>query len=205
MVLNFLTWCSRRVVDHSFHLDWSSDMFCRKGISKYAKITLYTRKKLIYLFYLHGKYHKRGADVSVSHKMFALIRVSVSFKQSLTLSKKYLYLHQTEPLFEPNRASVYVWFYYSYSLCGYVSTLSLGASYLTLGKVSGGAPPIPWNFPNGTMWPYHYLQKEKYLNPSTCCFGKKKKEEEQFASNSSNVLFFEGPKIAINGPKLPLR
>ena len=30
--------------------------------------------------------------------------------------------------------------------------ISSGASYLTLGKVSGGAPPILWNFPNGTMW-----------------------------------------------------
>ena len=28
------------------------------------------------------------------------------------------------------------------------------ASYLTLGKVSGGAPTILWNFPNGTMWQY---------------------------------------------------
>ena len=52
-----------------------------------------------------------------------LNRVSVSSKRRLTLSKKDLYRHQTEPLFEPNRASVYVWFYYLYSLCGYVSTL----------------------------------------------------------------------------------
>ena len=29
--------------------------------------------------------------------------------------------------------------------------ISSGASYLTLGKVSGGAPPILWNFTNGTM------------------------------------------------------
>jgi hypothetical protein len=52
-----------------------------------------------------------------------LNRVSVSSKRMLTLAKKDLCLHQTEPLFEPKRASVYVWFYYSYSLCGYVSTL----------------------------------------------------------------------------------
>ena len=39
------------------------------------KMTLYTRKKYIYLFYLHGKYDKikRGADVLVSRKMFALL------------------------------------------------------------------------------------------------------------------------------------
>ena len=52
-----------------------------------------------------------------------LNRVSVSSKRRLTLAKKDHCLHQTEPLFEPNRASVYVWFYYPYSLCGYVSTL----------------------------------------------------------------------------------
>ena len=44
-------------------------------------------------------------------------------KQGLCVAKQSICLHQTEPLFEPNRASVYVWFYYSYSLCSYVSTL----------------------------------------------------------------------------------
>ena len=52
-----------------------------------------------------------------------LNRVSLSSKLRLSLAKKGLCLHQTEPLLESNRASVYVWFYYSYSLCGYVSTL----------------------------------------------------------------------------------
>ena len=35
-----------------------------------SKITLYTKKK-IYLFLLHGKFDKRGAEVSVSRKIFA--------------------------------------------------------------------------------------------------------------------------------------
>ena len=52
-------------------------------------------------------------------------RGSVSSKQRLTLAKKDLCLHQTEPLFEANRASAYVLFYYLYSLCSYVSTLML--------------------------------------------------------------------------------
>ena len=52
-----------------------------------------------------------------------LNRVSVSSKRRPTLGKKDICLHQTEPIFEQNRASVYVWFYYSYSLCSYVSTL----------------------------------------------------------------------------------
>ena len=38
-----------------------------------------------------------------------LYRVSVSSKQRLTFTKKYICLHQTEPLFEPNRTSAYVW------------------------------------------------------------------------------------------------
>ena len=38
---------------------------------KMPKMTLYTRKNIIYLFLLHVDVDKRGADVSVSRKMFA--------------------------------------------------------------------------------------------------------------------------------------
>ena len=37
-----------------------------------APVTPGVLKNYIYLFKLHGKYDERGADVSVSRKMFAL-------------------------------------------------------------------------------------------------------------------------------------
>lgn len=71
--------------------------------------------------------HQKHYTMSVwpNRASVLLNRVSVCSKQRLTLAKKDLCLYQTGPLFEPNRASVYVWFYYLYSLCGYVSTLFL--------------------------------------------------------------------------------
>ena len=43
------------------------------------------------------------------HNVSVLLKiVYVSSKQRLTLAKKNICLHQTEPLFEPNRASVYI-------------------------------------------------------------------------------------------------
>ena len=45
--------------------------------------------------------------VSPNRASVLLKRVSVSSKQSPTLAKKDLCLHQTGPLFQPNRASIY--------------------------------------------------------------------------------------------------
>ena len=68
--------------------------------------------------------HQKQYTISVStnRASVSIIRVSISSKRRLTL-KKTICLHQTEPLFEPNRAFVYDWNHYSYSLCGVVSTL----------------------------------------------------------------------------------
>ena len=80
--MNFGTCCSGKVVDkmsvnhntknYSYHLDLTSHMFARNGGSIYVQnATIYTRRKLIYLFLMLGKRNKRGADVPVSHKMFS--------------------------------------------------------------------------------------------------------------------------------------
>ena len=60
-------------------------------------------------------------SVSINRASVLLNRVSVSCKGRLTLAKKDIRLHQTEPLFEPNKAFVFVWNHFSCSLC--VSTL----------------------------------------------------------------------------------
>ena len=47
------------------------------------KRELYTRKNYTYLFELHGKYDKRGADVLVSHKLFAQKKVTKWYQKEL--------------------------------------------------------------------------------------------------------------------------
>ena len=46
-------------------------MFTRKGGLNYVRMPLYTRKKIHLPFSIAWDQYKRGADVSVTHKMFA--------------------------------------------------------------------------------------------------------------------------------------
>ena len=62
-------------------------------------------------------------SVTTNRASMLLNKVSVSAKWRLTLAKKDIRFHQTEPLFEPNKAFVYVWNHFLYSLCGVISTL----------------------------------------------------------------------------------
>ena len=116
----YLYWPNRELIGPT-NLDKTGFVILsRKGNGVWANIYLFETFKSPSLCS-----HQKPYTMSVwpNRASVLLNRVSVSSKWRLTLSKKDLYLYQTEPLFELNRASVYVWVYYSYSLCGYVWTL----------------------------------------------------------------------------------
>ena len=60
---------------------------------------------------------------STNRASVLLNKISVSSKRRVTLAKKDIRLHQTEPRFEPKEGFVYVLNHYLCSLCNVVSTL----------------------------------------------------------------------------------